>query len=370
MNSINDLRTPSLIIDLPKLKENAQAMIRRAKSHGVRLRPHVKTHKTIEGARFQLGNEFNGITVSTMAEAEYYSRYGFDDITYAFPITSDKLSQCAEIAGGIRHFNILLDQPQTLKELEKFAESNGILFSAYLAVDAGNHREGVQPDESDSVTLAKELYNSEHIDFRGILTHAGQSYHCHNVDEIITVAEKEREIMVGFARKLRAEGIACPEVSVGATPTCVHTRNMEGITEIRPGNYIFFDKFQADIGSCSLDECAAMVLSRIVGHYPARNQMIVDAGALALSKDPGADHMHETITYGHVVDHPELKILGLSQEHGIIRSEDQIPFDKFPVGSQIKIIPNHSCLTAALFPEYYILENDKIIDQWQPVRGW
>lgn len=345
-------------------------MIDRAKQHGVRLRPHVKTHKTIEGARYQLGKEFSGITVSTMAEAEYFSRYGFDDITYAFPITTDKLQQCAEIAGGIRHFNIILDQQHTLRELETFAESNGILFSVYLAVDAGNHREGVQPDDDDGVDLAKSLYESEHIDFRGILTHAGQSYHCRNVEEIINVAEKERETMVLFARKLRGRGIACPDVSVGATPTCMHAQNMEGITEIRPGNYIFFDKFQSEIGTCTLEDCSAMVLTRIVGLYPALNQMIVDAGALALSKDPGADHLHDTITYGHIVDHPELSITGLSQEHGIIRSGEPIPFENFPVGSLLKIIPNHSCLTAALFPEYYVIENDQIIDQWQPVRGW
>lgn len=370
MNSINDLRTPSFLIDQPQLKKNAQTMIDRAKSLGIRLRPHVKTHKTIEAARYQLGNEFNGITVSTVAEAEYYSRHGFDDITYAFPITADKLPECAEIAGGIRHFNLLLDNEQTLHNLEKFAESNGILFSVYLAVDSGNQREGVQPDQSEAIRLARALYDSEHIDFRGIIAHAGQSYHCSNIDEIKIAAENERKIMDGFARKLRAEGIACPDVSVGATPTCMHAVNMEGITEMRPGNYIFFDKFQVDIGTCDITDCAAMVLCRVVGHYPVYNQMIIDAGALAFSKDPGADHIQKEITYGYILDHPELSITGLSQEHGIIRSKEPIHFEKFPIGSLLKIIPNHSCLTAALFPDYYIIENDRIVDQWQPVRGW
>jgi len=176
--------------------------------------------------------------------------------------------------------------------------------------------------------------------------------------------------MAQFAGRLQQNATACDTVSVGSTPTAMHAPDWRGVTEIRPGNYVFFDKFQADIGSCRPRQAAATVLATVAAHYPAHNQMLIDAGALALSKDLGADHLDREIVFGAVVNQPDLKIFSLSQEHGLITADAPIAFENFPVGSLLQIIPNHSCLTAALFPKYHVVEDGQVVDEWTPLRGW
>ncbi|CAB1059390.1 low-specificity D-threonine aldolase [Olavius sp. associated proteobacterium Delta 1] len=367
---IEELKTPAFLIDLPKLKANVQMMKARAQKNNVNLRPHVKTHKTAEIAKMQTAPEAPGITVSTLAEARFYQKSGFKDISYAFPITANKLSEAAELSASLNVFNILLDQPQTLSAVEEYGREHGIKFKVFLKVDCGYHRAGVDPSKPASVQLARQLAASDYIDFRGILTHAGHSYHCSNPAEIVEVARQERDVMAQFAEQLQNGGIACDTVSVGSTPTAMHAPDWQGVTEIRPGNYVFFDKFQADIGSCRPEQVAATVLTTVAAHYPAHNQMLIDAGALALSKDLGADHLGDEIVFGAVLNHPRLRLFSICQEHGLITSNDPIAFEKHPVGSLLQIIPNHSCLTAALFPKYHVVEEDQVVDEWTPMRGW
>jgi D-serine deaminase-like pyridoxal phosphate-dependent protein len=311
---IEELITPAFLVDLPKLKTNIRNMEARARRHGVHLRPHVKTHKTAEIARMQVPDEASGITVSTLAEARFFQKAGFDDITYAFPITANKMAEAAELSKRMKHFHILLDQLETVMAVETYGLDNNVCFSVFLKVDCGYHRAGVDPTTPESVQLAKQMQASNHIQFRGILTHAGHSYHCRNREEIIAVAKQEREVMVEFAERLKQNGIDCETVSVGSTPTAVNSPGWQGISEIRPGNYAFFDKFQADVGSCTLEESAATVLTTVVAHYPQHNQMLIDAGALALSKDPGAVHLDKEVVYGTVPGNPHLKLFSISQE--------------------------------------------------------
>lgn len=368
--NLEELKTPAFLIDLPRLKANVQMMKDRARNQSVSLRPHVKTHKTAEIARMQTAEDAPGITVSTLAEARFYQKAGFKDITYAFPITANKLTEAADLSAKLEAFNILLDQPQTMLEVEAYGREHGIKFNAFLKVDCGYHRAGVDPSKPESVQLARQLSESDFIEFKGILTHAGHSYHSHNPAEVIEVAEQERDVMVQFAERLQKNGIICKTVSIGSTPTAVHSPDWLGVDEIRPGNYAFFDKFQADIGSCRTEDVAVTVLTTVVAHYPDHNQMLIDAGALALSKDLGADHLGNDIVYGAISNHPDLKLFSISQEHGLITSDDPIAFPKLSVGSLLQIIPNHSCLTAALFPEYHVIENNRVIDRWVPMRGW
>jgi D-serine deaminase-like pyridoxal phosphate-dependent protein len=367
---IEELKTPAFLIDLPGLKTNIQMMKKRAQANNVTLRPHVKTHKTAEIAGMQTTPEAPGITVSTLAEARFYQRSGFKDITYAFPITANKLSEAAELSAKLPVFSILIDQPQTLSAVEAYGREHGIKFKVFLKVDCGYHRAGIDPSKPESVQLARQLAASDCIQFKGILTHAGHSYHCCNPAEIIEVARQERDVMIQFSDRLQENGTACESVSVGSTPTAMHAPDWQGVTEIRPGNYVFFDKFQADIGSCRPEQVAATVLTTVAAHYPAHNQMLIDAAALALSKDLGADHLGNEIVFGAVLNQPHLKLFSISQEHGLISCEDPIDFEKFPVGSLLQIIPNHSCLTAALFPKYHVVEENQIVDEWTPMRGW
>ena len=367
---IEELKTPAFLVDLPKLKTNIRNMQARARMHDVRLRPHVKTHKTAEIARMQIQDEASGITVSTLAEARFFQKSGFDNITYAFPITPNKMAEAAELSGRMKQFHLLLDQRETARALETYGRDNSVCFSVFLKVDCGYHRAGVNPSKLESVQLAEKLRTSKHIQFKGILTHAGHSYHCRNREEITRIAKQERDVMVEFADRLKQHGLACETISVGSTPTAIHAPGWQGISEIRPGNYAFFDKFQADIESCALEETAAAVLTTVVAHYPQRNQMLIDAGALALSKDPGAVHLDEEFVYGAVPGNPLLKIFNISQEHGLITGQAPIAFNNFPLGSLLQIIPNHSCLSAALFPKYHVVEGNRVVDEWQPMRGW
>ena len=280
------------------------------------------------------------------------------------------MAAAAELTARMKHFHLLLDQLETATAVEAYGRDNNVGFSVFLKVDCGYHRAGVDPSTPESVQLAEQMQASTHIRFKGILTHAGHSYHCRNREEIIGVAQQERDVMVEFAERLKHHGIVCETVSVGSTPTAVHSPGWQGISEIRPGNYAFFDKFQADVGSCRLEEAAATVLTTVVAHYPQRNQILIDAGALALSKDPGAVHLDQEVVYGAVPGNPHLKIFSISQEHGLVTSESPIAFENIPVGSLLQIIPNHSCLTAALFPKYYVVDGNRIVDEWLPMRGW
>ncbi|MEX2397997.1 MAG: alanine racemase [Balneolales bacterium] len=364
------MRTPYFLIDKKKMVQNIKAMTKRAADARVNFRPHVKTHKTVEAAKLQVKGNFGGITVSTLAEAFFYSEAGFRDITYAYPITPDKFSDVQELGRRTDHFYILLDHPETLRQLEAFSIENDCRFSVFLKVDSGSSRAGVNPIEENSFLLAEAISQSRNIDFTGILSHAGHTYQCRSIEEVKEHALKEARLMESFATELERRNIPCPVISVGSTPGNVHGTCYEKINEIRPGNYVLFDKTQADIHSCTLDEVACFVMSRVIGHYPDRNRLLFDAGALALSKDQGAVHMNDRITYGHIVGHPDLNIVGLSQEHGIAEQEKVIDYSKYPIGSLLKIIPNHSCLSAALFPEYQVEENGVIVDVWKPVRGW
>ena len=173
-----------------------------------------------------------------------------------------------------------------------------------------------------------------------------------------------------FAEKIKGLGIPCPTISVGSTPTASHAESLNGVTEMRPGCYVFHDKFQADIGTCSLEMCAASVLAGIIGIYPEKNQFMVDAGALALSKDPGATHLDQVQTYGIVRGRKDLYVSSLSQEHGIITGTEPIDFSIFRIGKKVSIIPNHCCLAAALFPEYHVVQGQMVTAVWRPVRGW
>ncbi|HSR53593.1 MAG TPA: alanine racemase [Acidobacteriota bacterium] len=371
MTSLNDLRTPAFIVDLPRLKANAARMQERARRMGARLRPHVKTHKTVEAARIQTEGGFSGITVSTLAEAEFFKKAGFDDITYAFPISASKLEAAAEIQEGIA-LNLIVEHPVQIRALEHFAQERSLRFSVFLEVDIGDGRSGVPWHLPRAAQLAKQLHDSPSVDFQGLMTHAGQSYEAPNPPKIIKIARKEQESLAKLLERLDQEGLACPTVSVGSTPTCMlYDESLQAANEIRPGNYIFFDKTQADLQSCSLEDCAASVLTTIVSHYPQRNEMLVDAGALAMSKDRGLIRdPQQDIVYGVGVDHPHLRLESLSQEHGIIGSKNNIDYAQFPIGTRLRLLPNHSCLTAACFPEYHVFDESGFRETWKPVRGW
>lgn len=373
---IEHLRTPAALVDLPALERNAARMAGKASRLGVALRPHVKTHKCVEIARLQTRGHSGAITVSTLAEARAFHAAGFTDITYAVPVPLPAVPEAAELMARGCSLNLLLDGEAALAGLEAFSASRPIRFPLFLKVDCGYHRAGVDPEREESVAFARRLSRSPAVSFRGILTHAGHAYRCGNREEAARVAAQERDLMVSFASRLRAAGIEVPAVSVGSTPTCCAVEGLPGVTEMRPGNYAFFDAFQAAIGTCAREDALAFtVLTTVIGHYPARGEMLLNAGALALSKDEGARHVDPACGFGLLCDAsgafvPGLRLAALSQEHGQVSDARAEDFARFPVGSLMRVVPNHSCLAAACFDRYHVVRGGEVTDEWRTVRGW
>ncbi len=373
MKIVDLATTPAFLVEEERVRANCERMRAKAAASRVRFRPHVKTHKTLEVGLMQGGGEPGPITVSTLAEAELFAAHEFRDITYAVPIAPEKLYRAAALASTIDALNIIVDSTDALEAIETFWSSRAVVFDLFLKIDCGYHRAGVDPDDPKSLELALRIAGSPAIRFRGLLTHAGHSYNAASREEIVRIAREESAAVTRFRDLLAARGVNGMIRSVGSTPTLSVVERIDSADEIRPGNYVFYDAFQAAIGACSLADCAVSVLTTIVGSYPDRNQLVVDAGALALSKDSGPTHIDPSFGYGVVCDLDlvplSLKITALSQEHGKIDVTAGSARDH-PVGKRLRIIPNHSCLTAAMFDRYHVLRYGAIADEWRPARGW
>lgn len=373
--TVSDLITPSVLIDLERLEKNISDMAIRAREGRVSLRPHIKTHKCIEIGKKQIEVGAQGITVSTLGEAVAFADAGFDDITYAVPIATDKFEGVQWISEK-SHLNLLVDHPAIVDKLGAFGKDVGISLDVLVKVNCGYPRTGIDPETPAALTLVKKIHKNPSLNFKGILTHAGHSYNVTNVAEVKVVAKQEQDVMIRFAKALKSESVELsPEVvSIGSTPSVrLADTFQEGITEIRPGNYAFFDYTQVALGSCEVNDCALTVLSSVVSVNPGR--AVIDAGATALSKDTGPTHIEPNVGFGKIVqDYPEGRldtrviIDSLSQEHGklIFTEKTRVGFEH---GERVRIIPNHSCLTANLFDYYQVVKEDTVVDRWRVQRG-
>ena len=363
MKTIHDLPTPALLLDLDVLETNLRRMAARTRALGVALRPHIKTHKCVEVAERQRALGITGLTVSTLYEARVFADHGFDDLTWAFPVILTRLEEVRELADRVT-LRLVVDSPEAIAALEGLGRS----LHVWLKVDCGYHRAGVDPESPAALELAWRLAESSSLQFDGILTHSGHAYHGPTRTEVAAAAAEERGVMAGFAELLRQEGIAVPGVSVGSTPALAVVETLDGVTEARPGNYCFHDFAQVSLGTCGVRDCAVTVLASVVSHRPGDGRSVVDAGALALSKDTGPGRPeHPTLgeifaDYGAGVLEEEARLVNLSQEHGILSAPR-------PVGSRVRILPNHSCLTAAQFDEYTVVRDEEVVDRWKIWRG-
>jgi len=361
-----DVETPALLLHQAVMERNLEQMAARAKRLGVALRPHIKTHKCLELGRRQLEHGAKGITVSTLFEAETFARGGFTDLTWAFPLDRTHLPHVQRINRQGVTLRVVLDDLETARALS----GSGGGLHVWLKVDCGYHRAGVDPSSRYALEVARELGAERGLSFDGILSHSGHAYRTRNKEEAAHIAEQERQVMVWFAELLRKDGLPVRGVSVGSTPAMVAAKDLTGVTEARPGNYIFYDRTMVLIGACEPRDVAVTVLATVVSHQPGASHFVVDAGALSLSKDLGPGHLGLESAYGEVKGHPELSIGWVSQEHGLIRAAAPAAIEgKFKVGQQIEIVPNHSCLTEAHFDEYVIVQGDRIMDRWHIERG-
>ena len=358
-----DLETPALLLYLDVVERNVTRMAERARRLGVRLRPHAKTHKCVELARLQARHGAEGLTVATLVEAEVFTRAGFSDVTWAFPIDPRHIAHARRIAQDTgATVRVVVD------DLAAATALAGSGLHVWLKVDCGYHRAGVDPSSAYALEVARELGRERGLTFDGILSHSGHAYRTTSREEAARVAEQERSVMTGFAERLRRDGIPMRDVSVGSTPAMAAVESLAGVTEARPGNYVFYDRTMVLIGCCTPDDLGVTVLATVVSHQPGASHCIVDAGALELSKDPGPSHVRPP-AMGAVHGHPELTVATLSQEHGLIRGDVAALEGRFRVGEQLELVPNHSCLTVAHFDEYHVIRDGQVLDRWKIERG-
>jgi D-serine deaminase-like pyridoxal phosphate-dependent protein len=375
--TIDDLPTPALILDRAILSRNLKRMSERLRSAGVTLRPHLKTAKSVQIGRMAVKGHDGRITVSTLAEARYFTKGGFTDILYGVGVVPSKLAAVTELRRQGTNLRVVTDNLAVAKAIADAAK-DGDTFSVLIEIDSGAGRAGLPyPELPGLLDIARVLHAAPGVELAGVMTHAGHSYHQSTPDGIAQVAEQERRSIVGAAETLRAAGIPCPIVSAGSTPTATHSRNFAGITEMRPGVYCFNDLDQEFIGSCGAGDLALSVLASVIGHYPHRNQVLIDAGALALSKDISAQEFQPKVGYGTIADAVagSMAVIECSQEHGFVASDDPIPYGNLPVGSRVRVLPNHACITAAAYDRYYVVDSDldggkSIVDIYDRINGW
>ena len=372
-----DLPTPSLVLDRARLRRNIQAMTDRYKALGVRLRPHLKTSKSVDVARLAVEGHFGGITVSTLKEAEHFAAHGFKDILYAVCISPTKLGQAAALVRSGVALTIITDDPEAAKAIAAGGKDLGVVFDVLVEVDCGEKRSGI-PAESDALmAIARTLHAGPGSRLAGIMVHAGHSYTCRTLEAVAEIAEVERSTGVRAAERLRAAGLPCATVSMGSTPTALHGRNYDGITEVRCGVYMFGDLFQSEIGSCGPGDIAVSVLSSVIGQRRPENRVLIDAGFLALSKDRSTANTPHDVGYGRVADVAgtlglgDVTVVGVHQEHGMVEGRTPLPFDRLLVGARVRVLPNHACITSAAYDRYHVIDgSDEVVAVWPRCNGW
>ncbi len=371
------LPTPSLLLDVPRMDRNVARMRARLARLGVPLRPHVKTCKSDRVARRIHGGAPGPITVSTLKEAAEFAALGYTDILYAVGIVPSKLPQAIAMRRLGTDLVLVLDDAEVARAVAAAADAAGVTLRVLLEIDCDGHRSGLAPD-SDALLEVAAALRSPQVVVDGVMTHAGESYACRSDDALRAMAEQERAAAVRAATRLRAAGHPARTVSVGSTPTVLFAEDLAGVTEVRAGVFVFFDLVMAGIGVCRTDELALSVLTTVIGHQRDKGWAIVDAGWMAMSRDRGTASQPLDQGYGLVCDAegrelPGLLLRAANQEHGIVGRRDGAPgpMPELPVGTLLRILPNHACATAAQFDGYHALgAQGEGSEWWARFRGW
>jgi threo-3-hydroxy-D-aspartate ammonia-lyase len=375
---LSELPTPAAIVDETRLMRNLQRMQDRMDALGVAFRPHVKTTKCIEIAQRQLELGARGITVSTLKEADCFFAAGFADILYAACIPPRKLDRAIALRKQGCALTVVVDSVSAATALVSKGKAEQHAFDVMIEVDTDGHRAGAAPAGRELIAIADALVNGG-ASLRGVMTHAGSSYELDTQEAIATLAGQERSLIVQAAERLRTHGFNCERVSVGSTPTALSAQELSGATEVRAGVYAFFDLVMCNIGVCTPDEVALSVLATVVGHQAKKGWAIVDAGWMAMSRDRGTARQALDYGYGAVCAENgqiigDYVLASANQEHGIIRSRSAAPdcaiATRFPLGSLVRILPNHACATGAQFGSYALMQSDGSIKTLERFNGW
>lgn len=370
-----NINTPFLLVDKIKFDSNIAYLRDKLSSHNVQLRPHLKTVKSIAGAQYVLENFNSPATVSTVKEAEVFANAGYNNLIYAVGIDPKKLPRIQTLLNQGINITILLDSVVQAQAVALFCHEHQIKIPVLLEIDCDGHRGGIRPDDKRLVKIAKIL-DQGGAELRGVLTHAGESYNCSNKQRLVIAAEGERDAAVLAASQLVASGLPCPVVSVGSTPTAHFAENFDGVTEVRAGVYSFFDLVMAGIGVCQPSDIALSVVTSVIGHNQHKDWLFIDAGWMSLSQDRGTRTQQKDCDYGLVctIDGeiiPGLQVIAANQEHGIIATVDGSKLPDIAIATQLRVLPNHACSTAAMHAGYYVADPTRAeLDYWQRIQGW
>lgn len=355
MTPIEDLATPAVLVDLDVLARNIEGMSALAKAARVRLRPHAKTHKVPGIGRMQIAAGAAGLALAKTSEAEVFAAAGLDDLFLAYPIVGrGKPERLLAIADRAR-LAVGVDSVEGARALSGPFAAAGRRLDVMLKVDCGTGRVGVLPAEAPA--LAAAIAELPGLAFRGIFGHAGHGYLRETPEAVAQVGREEAATLAQAAGDIRKAGVPVAEVSVGSTPTAPHAMSGKGITEIRPGNYVFRDASQVSLRACGLEDCAMTVLATVVS-VPNPSRAVVDAGSKTLSSDtlrptPGG--------HGFVLGRAS-RVARLSEEHGVI---DVAPGERFAVGERVRILPNHACVVSNLHDRLHAIRDGRVEEVWR-----
>jgi D-serine deaminase-like pyridoxal phosphate-dependent protein len=371
--TVDALRTPAILIDRAKALRNLDRMQAEANAHGVRLRPHAKTHKSPLIAQWQIDRGAIGICCAKLGEAEVFATAGIADIRIPYPLNPANADRLVALSNRT-HLSFIVDHPVVARQWSDALVRRARRIDVLVKVDVGFHRCGIDAAAGDAVTMIRDVASLPGLRLKGLLSHAGHAYHAHSEEEMKAMAEAEARTMRELAERCRSAGVTIEEISAGATPPARYSIKQQGFTEYRPGNYVYFDRTQLALGAATLEDCALSVLATVVSK-PAPDRVIFDSGSKTLTND-GARGFAPAPGFGSVLRGSgggslpggalqpgvlaidgNLLIERLSEEHATVRalngSTDLEP------GDRVRIIPNHSCVVSNLVDQAWLVEGDE-----------
>ncbi len=335
----------------------------RATSGGKRLRPHIKTHKSIALARRQIAKGAVGLCCAKLGEAEVFADAGFDDIRIAYPLNPSNAARVLALLDRTR-LSFIVDHPDVARGWSDAMRAAGATVDVLVKVDVGLHRCGIDPAAAGAAAFVAEVAALPGLELRGLLSHAGHAYGAANVDAAAAIARDEAVVLTTLAAEAARRGAAIEEISVGSTPTARFSAEAPGVTELRPGNYIFYDRMQVALGSATWDDCALTVLARVVTTHEGR--VILDCGSKTLSSDlvrgPGPWPGHGAVFTLLQAAQPDdgLVIERLSEEHAVVRT---LGPSALRPGDLVRVVPNHACVVANLVDHAWLVDPTGAVEQ-------
>jgi D-serine deaminase-like pyridoxal phosphate-dependent protein len=348
------------LIDRSRATANIQRIQAMANASGLRLRPHAKTHKSPTVARWQIDAGAVGICCAKIGEAEVFVAAGIGDVRLPYPVQPSNAARLLRLMDQAT-MSIIVDRLDVARGWSDAMQRAGRVLDVLVKVDVGFHRCGIDPGDRplDFVRAVAEMPG---LNLRGLLSHAGHGYHAASESELQAIARSEADTLTSIRDRAAAAGIGIEELSVGATPTLRFSAADRRLTELRPGNYVYFDRTQVALGAASLADCALTVMATVVSKHPGR--IILDSGSKTLTNDQArgitaAPGMGAVLTAdGSAVD-PSLTIERLSEEHATVRVDGETRLEP---GDRVRIVPNHSCVVSNLVDAVHVVDGDRVVE--------